>query len=138
MRLRERLRPYIRRVAKDVAENNAMMMRPLFDAPRGFETEYMFGPDLLVCPVTADVEEMDVWLPAGDWCDFHTGADVTGGRVIRVKTPLDRIPVYVRRRATFRNPVIAADCPDPAMCRSDRGRPNGWWRKTGEDDILAA
>ena len=118
VRLRERLRPYIRRVAKDVAENNAMMMRPLFDAPRGFETEYMFGPDLLVCPVTADVEEMDVWLPEGDWCDFHTGADVKGGRVIRAKTPIDRIPVYVRRRATFRNPVIYADCPDPTMCRA--------------------
>ncbi len=51
-------------LAKDVAENNAMMMRPLFDAPRGFETEYMFGPDLLVCPVTADVEQMRVWLPS--------------------------------------------------------------------------
>ena len=101
IRLRERLRPYILRVAKDVVENNAMMMRPLYDAPKGFETEYMFGPDLLVCPVTADVEEMDVWLPAGDWRDFHTGEPLAGGRVVKAKTPLDRIPVYIRANATL-------------------------------------
>lgn len=97
--LRERLRPYILRVAADVAQNNTMMMRPLFDAPRGFETQYMFGPDILVCPVTADVDEMDVWLPVGEWRDFHTGEALSGGRIIKAKTPLDRIPVYVRRSA---------------------------------------
>ena len=101
VRLREKLRPYILRVAQDVAENNAMMMRPLYDAPRGFETEYMFGPDLLVCPVTADVEEMDVWLPEGGWRDFHTGEKMSGGRVVRAKTPIDRIPVYVREDASL-------------------------------------
>ncbi len=100
VRLRERLRPYILRLAKDVAENNAMMMRPLFDAPRGFETEYMFGPDLLVCPVTADVEQMRVWLPKGKWVDFHTGGTVDGGCEVTVKTPIDRIPVFVREGAS--------------------------------------
>ena len=100
MRLRERLRPYILNLAKDVAENNAMMMRPLFDAPCGFETEYMFGPDLLVCPVTADVEQMRVWLPKGKWVDFHTGGTVDGGCEVTVKTPIDRIPVFVREGAS--------------------------------------
>ena len=56
----------------------------------------MFGEDMLVCPVTSDVEEMDVWLPAGEWRDFYTGEAVSGGRVLRVKAPLDRIPVYER------------------------------------------
>ena len=103
VRLRERLRPYILNFAKDVVGENAMMMRPLYEAPRGFETEYMFGPDLLVCPVTADVEEMDVWLPEGAWRDFHTGEEVRGGRVVRAKTPIDRIPVYVRAGAKIPN-----------------------------------
>ena len=103
MLLRERLRPYILNLAKDVVGKNAMMMRPLYDAPRGFETEYMFGQDLLVCPVTADVEEMDVWLPEGAWRDFHTGEEVRGGRVVRAKTPIDRIPVYVRAGAKIPN-----------------------------------
>ncbi len=96
IRLRERLKPYILKTANDVASKNAMFMRPLWDAPAGFETEYMFGEDMLVCPVTSDVEEMDVWLPTGEWRDFHTGEAVSGGRVLRVKVPLDRIPVYER------------------------------------------
>ena len=75
IRLRERLRPYILETAREVASENAMFMRPLWEAPAGFETEYMFGRKMLVCPVVADVEEMDVWIPEGEWRDFHARRD---------------------------------------------------------------
>ena len=96
IRLRARIKPYIVKTAKDVVERNATFMRPLFDAPRGFEAQYMFGEDVLVCPVTADVERMEVWLPPGKWTDFHTGGVVDGGCVVTVATPIDRIPVFCR------------------------------------------
>lgn len=96
IRLRDRLKPYIRETAAAVVSRNALFLRPLWEAPEGFETQYLFGPDILVCPVTADVTEMDVWLPPGTWTDFHTGAPTAGGRVLRVQTPIDRIPVFVR------------------------------------------
>ena len=96
VRLRERIRPYVKAAADEAVRANAPMMVPLFDAPAGFETEYMFGRELLVCPVTADVEEMDVYLPAGAWEDFFTGERIEGGRVLRVATPIDRIPVFRR------------------------------------------
>lgn len=98
IRLREWLRPYIRKTAEAVAKKNAMFMRPLYDAPRGFETQYMFGEDLLVCPVVDDVEEMEIWLPEGGWRDLHTSERIQGGRVVKVKTPIERIPVYRRER----------------------------------------
>ena len=97
IRLREKIKPYVQATAEAAVRENGVMMTPLFDAPKEFETEYLFGKDLLVCPVTADVSEMDVWLPAGSWTNFHTGEAVEGGRTLRVKTPIDRIPVYRRR-----------------------------------------
>ncbi len=41
--------------------------------------------------------ERDVYLPVGcDWYDFHSGERYHGGRMITVKTPIDRIPIFVR------------------------------------------
>ena len=101
IRLRKRLEPYIKRTAKAAAERNAMIMRPLWDAPEGFETQYMFGQDILVCPVTSDAAAIDVWLPAGEWRDFHTGEPAAGGRVVRMETRMDRIPVFVKAGAVL-------------------------------------
>lgn len=94
IRLRERIRPYVKATADAAALKNLPMMTPLFDAPPGFETEYMLGEEFLVCPVTEDVTSLDVWLPGGEWVDFHTGRKQAGGRILRVDAPLDRIPVY--------------------------------------------
>jgi hypothetical protein len=59
--------------------------------------EYMFGPSLLVAPVTsAGVTSRPVYLPAGLWYDFWTGRPVTGGQTITAAAPYDHIPVYVR------------------------------------------
>lgn len=99
IRLRERLKPYLKRTAEEVVKSNAMFMRPLWEAPEGFETEYMLGRDILVCPVTSDAEEIDVWLPPGGWTALDSGKEETGPKVIRAKAPIDRIPVYVRSQA---------------------------------------
>jgi alpha-D-xyloside xylohydrolase len=81
-------------------------MRPLeMDFSPGQDPEspplddaYMFGPALLVTPVTAyKVRERDVLLPptAGGWYDFWTGAHHRSlGR--QAPAPLDAIPVHVR------------------------------------------
>lgn len=99
IRLRERLKPYLKRTAGEVVQSNAMLMRPLWEAPEGFETEYMLGRDILVCPVTSDTEEIDVWLPPGGWTDLHSRKTETGPKVLRAKAPIDRIPVFVRSQA---------------------------------------
>jgi alpha-D-xyloside xylohydrolase len=60
--------------------------------------EYMFGPDLLVSPVTQEgATSRSVYLPASpSWYDFWTGEKTSGGQRIEASAPLDRIPVYVR------------------------------------------
>ena len=68
----------------------------------------MFGPDLLVAPVTQQgVRSRPVYLPAGvTWTDAWTGEALPGGQWLTASAPLDRIPLYLRDGA--RLPIVAA------------------------------
>jgi alpha-D-xyloside xylohydrolase len=102
-KLRYRLMPYIYSLAWKVSSEDYTMQRPLVmdwrTDPKTWNLgdEYMFGPALLVSPVTkADVTRRAVYLPAASWYDFWTGATVKGNQEIDADAPLDRIPLYVR------------------------------------------
>jgi alpha-glucosidase len=101
--LRYRLLPYIYAAFLQAAETGAPVQRPLvfdhqYDATvRDIDDEYLFGPDLLVAPVIeAGQTARQVYLPAGDWYDWHTDALVGGARFVLVDTPMERIPLYAR------------------------------------------
>ena len=105
--LRYRLMPYILECARKVSSENYTMMRPLvFDFPGDEEalrqqTEYMFGPSLLVCPVTEPgITTMSVYLPRYDagWRLFDSQDETIyrGGGYIDVPVTIDRIPVFVK------------------------------------------
>ncbi|WP_326552928.1 TIM-barrel domain-containing protein [Micromonospora sp. NBC_01813] len=105
IRLRYRLMPYLYSAAVTAARTGAPMMRALLvDSPDdpaawGAELEYRLGTDLLVAPMISPDGQRQVYLPAGDWVDHWTGEVHTGGRHLRVNTPLHRIPLYVRHGA---------------------------------------
>src|SRR6185437_12426308 len=65
---------------------------------RDMGDEFMFGPDLLVAPVTEEgAAKRDVYLPAAaGWYEFWTGAKIEGGKKITADAPLDRIPLFVK------------------------------------------
>jgi alpha-glucosidase (family GH31 glycosyl hydrolase) len=100
--VRERLLPYIREQADLTVATGIPLMRPLFiDHSRpevwAHPYQYMFGDDLLVAPVCWEAtDQLDVYLPPGDWVDVWTGLTVAGGRTIVRPTPMDLIPVYAR------------------------------------------
>ncbi len=102
--IRERLRPYLRRVMAEAHTSGAPVMRPLFfDFPGDIdawhvEDAYMLGPDLLVAPVMeAGATERRVYLPSGAiWTDAYTLETYEGGRTVTVPAPLDIIPVFFR------------------------------------------
>ena len=100
---RYRLMPYIYSIASAVTNDGYTLMRPLVfdfsDDPEALKQkyEYMFGPSLLVSPVTQpDVSTWDTYLPKNDagWYDFRTGKYYEGGQT--VTTDARRIPVFVR------------------------------------------
>ena len=115
-RLRYRLMPYLYSLAGDVWRSDSLIMRPLFyDFPKDpnvwdISGQFMFGPALMVCPVTKPIlygedgaplaeadRTMRVYLPAGCcWYDFHTQRRYEGGEELDVEILPDRIPVFVR------------------------------------------
>ena len=89
-----------------VAKNGYTIMRPLiFDFADDTEalrqdTEYMFGPEYLVCPITEDnAETWKVYLPnnRNGWTDYHDGMHYDGGQYITIQTHREYIPVFIRK-----------------------------------------
>ena len=102
--LRERLRPYVMEQMSLASAKGTPPMRPLFfdfpDDPQAAEVEdaYLFGPDLLVAPITKyEARSREVYLPAGTgWTNVWTGEPVPGGTRVIVDAPIEHIPVFVR------------------------------------------
>jgi alpha-D-xyloside xylohydrolase len=103
-RLRYRLLPYVYSLARGITHDGGTMMRALVmdfrtDAKaRDISDEYMFGPALLVSPVTTyKARSRSVYLPSGtDWYDFWTGVSRNGGQSLEAPAPYDSVPLYVR------------------------------------------
>ena len=102
---RYRLMPYIKRCAKDVSEKGGTLMRPLvFDFANDAEAlkqqyEYMFGPALLISPVTEPgVTSWQTYLPQnpGGWTDYRTGRHYDGGQYVTTPVTKAHIPVFIR------------------------------------------
>jgi len=116
IRLRYQLMPYIYSLAAEITFHSGSMVRAVaLEFPHDRETfdlvdQYLFGPALLVCPVTQPMyydkqsqpifnaeKSCEVYLPAGaDWFDFWTAEVHSGGQTIIANAPLDIMPIFVR------------------------------------------
>jgi alpha-glucosidase len=106
IQLRYRLLPYLYTAFWHSSETGEPVQRPLvldyqYDpAARDLDDQYLFGTDLLVAPVTGPgMTERQVYLPAGDWYDWHTDELQAGTRFLVAPTPMDRIPIFARAGA---------------------------------------
>ena len=105
LEMREHLRPYIRQHMKVTSDTGIPFMRPIFiDFPNDpeawdIEDQFMFGPDILVAPVTEQgATSRRIYLPKGaDWIEYTTQQNFTGGQWYQAEAPLERIPVYQRK-----------------------------------------
>ncbi|MFN2233050.1 MAG: TIM-barrel domain-containing protein [Anaerolineales bacterium] len=103
MWIRERIKPYIIEQMKKASIDGTPLMRPLFfdfddEILTTIDDEYMFGPDLLVAPVTKlNAKSRKVYLPGTcKWKDAWSGQTYMGGDWLQVETPLDQIPLFMR------------------------------------------
>ena len=111
--LRYRLLPYIYSLSWKVTSAGYTIMRSLafdFREDAGIKSipdQYMFGPALLVNPVTERMYSLPgnknlkktrkVYLPEKtDWYDFWTGKLIPGGQTIDAAAPIETIPLYVK------------------------------------------
>jgi alpha-D-xyloside xylohydrolase len=104
--LRYRLMPYIYSEAWQVTSNHGTLMRPLVmdwrDDVEAQNTsdEYLFGPAILVSPVTTEgATTRTVYLPQSTWFDFWTGEKIDvpqAGLRIQADAPISKLPLYIR------------------------------------------
>ena len=103
---RYKLKPYIEECAERIAKEGYTLMRPLVfdfaDDPVALQQpyEYMFGPKLLISPVTEPgVTEWKTYLPKnkGGWDDYRTGKHYAGGQTVTTAVDKAHIPVFVRK-----------------------------------------
>ncbi len=102
-RLRYRLMPYIYSMAWRVTNEAYTPMRalamdfPSDDRALNVGNEFMFGPALLVSPVTEPgAATWRTYLPQATWYDFWSGQKLLGGKVVDTPAPLPRLPLFVR------------------------------------------
>ena len=96
------LKPYLLALERELSENGAPLVRPLFfhyGEPAAYteKTEYLLGRDLLVAPVLEEgAVRRRVYLPEDAWVHVFTGESFPGG-VHELDAPVGRPPVFVRR-----------------------------------------
>jgi alpha-glucosidase (family GH31 glycosyl hydrolase) len=102
------LLPYIYSIINTSAENGVTMKPLVGEYPGDSKTysmvdEYLFGPALLVAPLSSNASSRSVYLPAGKWVNLYAWADEqNGGATITSPTmPLTQIPVYVKANSIY-------------------------------------
>jgi hypothetical protein len=108
LNLREDLVPYTYTLAQQAQATGVPVVRPTYleypeeaQAYATADSEYLYGPDMLVAPVTTpgDTATTSVWFPPGQWTDYFTGKTYQGGTTQDVTTTLDTMPVFVKAGA---------------------------------------
>lgn len=100
---RYRLVPYVLGIIEDAVRTGMPVQRsmalsfPADPVAQAWDTQYMFGPAVLVAPMLEPGTTARVYLPEGQaWWDMNTGWRYEGGTVLEVDCGLDTLPVFGR------------------------------------------
>ncbi|MDB6165667.1 MAG: alpha-glucosidase [Lacunisphaera sp.] len=103
LELRYRLLPFLYTTLEEAHRTGLPVLRPLLlefqhdPTALNLDDQFMVGSALLAAPVVrAGERARDVYLPAGRWYDYWSGAALEGGDLHRAEAPLERIPLFVR------------------------------------------
>jgi len=104
IRLRYQLMPYIYSLFWQAVQTGRAIQRSLavdypFE-PRVFsgtyQSQYLFGPSILVAPVESTKDVCKVFFPPGKWYALHDGTLHPGDTESYVECPVHRLPVFVK------------------------------------------
>ncbi len=108
LRLRHRLIPYLYTMNYNASRNGTPLVRPLYyqypEADEAYQApnQYLFGSELMVCPITEPaakelgMAKCKAWLPKGQWFDFFTGHSYWGEQWLSLWRTLETIPVLAK------------------------------------------
>lgn len=104
LRLRHRLIPYLYTANYRTHKYGEPICMPMYyryedDEAYGNGNQYIFGGQLLVCPITEPADKRinlaktTVWLPKGRWTDIFNGRVYDGDKFVTMYRDIDSIPV---------------------------------------------
>lgn len=115
MQLKYKLLPYTYSLTKAAHDNGLIMNYAMYmdfpNQPKAYEfsnLQYMFGPSLLVAPITsASLGEKGmkgkgsktVWFPEGVWYDYFSGEKIEGPIEKTVLKTINEFPLFVKEGA---------------------------------------
>ena len=101
--LRYRLIPYLYSAFWEHHRYGFPILRALVMQEQGVllnhfrQDEFTYGDKILICPVMEPGQTSRmVYLPKGKWYNFWTNELVDGGKELKVATPLETIPIFVK------------------------------------------
>lgn len=107
-RLRYRLIPYIYSSYYQMYQSGLPVMRalvlenPTDENTYNIDDQYMFGDNLMVCPVTTKgASTRVVYFPEGEWYDYLTGEKISGGQYQLIVTPIEKLPLFAKAGSIF-------------------------------------
>ena len=125
IRLRHSLIPYIYTYAWRNHLTGVSIVRPLcFVYPDNPEladmvSQWFFGEELLVRPVTEPTaRNVSVYLPPGDWYDFHNGNLYAGPGYIEYPVTIEDIPILVKAGAIIPTQPVGKVVDDPDVSQN--------------------
>ncbi|MCH5316003.1 MAG: DUF5110 domain-containing protein [Eubacterium sp.] len=111
LNLRHKMIPYIFTMDYRTHNEGIALCEPMYysypenENAYSVPNQYMFGSELMVCPITKpqhkelNMGSVDVWLPKGRWTDIFTNQSYEGEKCITLFRDLDTIPVLAKEGA---------------------------------------
>lgn len=109
VKLRYALFPYIYTMARETYDTGISICRPLYynypdcEEAYEYESEYMFGNDILVAPITeissGGISTKEIWFPEGNWWSPSTNELIEGPCVKSMSFTQEQIPYFFRQGA---------------------------------------
>ena len=116
LQLRHQLIPYLYTETSRQHLEGIPMIRPAYydepgqmypekNRPYTCRNQYLFGSQLMVCPITTPEDKITktagvkAWIPEGIWTDLFTGRVYRGQRLMTLNRPLHQYPVLARAGA---------------------------------------
>ena len=110
LRLRHELFPYIYTMNYRNHVELEPLIQPMYyaypkcSAAYEYKNQYMFGSELMICPITEPLNEFDsmasteAWLPKGSWFDFFRGLryESKKGRRVILSRSIEEYPVFAK------------------------------------------
>ena len=102
LNLRYRLIPYIYSMSIKTHLKGIPLIMPLYykypidDNAYKYKSEYFFGDEMIISPITSRDNKTKVYLPDGKWINYFSGDVYIGPKEINIEKPLDKIPIFLK------------------------------------------